>query len=87
MVSCSWKEHFGVECPGCGAQRSFLELIHGHVWESIALFPALLPFIAAVLIATVHLIRPIKSGPKWIVRLMLLTGILMLGNWVIKIIE
>lgn len=87
MLPCSWKEHFGVECPGCGAQRSFLELIQGHLLESIVLFPALLPLIAAITIAIIHLIKPFKAAPKWIVRLMLLTGLLMVGNWVFKLID
>lgn len=86
MIRCSWKESFGVECPACGAQRSFLELIHGHIWESIVLFPALLPFLAVVIIATIHLIRPFKTAPKWIIRLILLTGVLMASNWIIKLL-
>ena len=85
MLTCSWKEHFGVECPGCGAQRSFLALLEGELVESLLLFPALLPFMAVVIIATIHIIRPFNAAPKWIIRLIILTGILMVGNWVVKI--
>ena len=85
MLPCSWKEHLGVECPGCGAQRSFLELTQGHIWDSILLFPALLPLLAVVIIAIIHIARPFKAAPKWIIRLIILTGVLMVGNWIVKL--
>lgn len=87
MLSCSWKETLGIECPSCGAQRSFEELLHGHFWESIQLFPALFPLIAVVILAIIHLIRPFSSGPTWIVRLFAFSAILMFGNWTLKMID
>lgn len=84
MIPCSWKETFGIECPSCGAQRSFLELIHGHIIESIVLFPALLPLIAVGILMVVHILRPMKKASLWIVRLFVLSAVLMLGNWVWK---
>ncbi len=84
MIPCSWKETFGVECPACGTQRSFFALIQGDLIDSIVLFPALLPMIALVTITIIHLINPFQSAPKWIIRLVILVGILMVGNWVLK---
>jgi hypothetical protein len=84
MIPCSWKETFGVECPACGTQRSFFALLHGDLIESVVLFPALLPLIALVIIAIIHLIKPFQSAPKWIIRLVILIGILMVGNWILK---
>jgi len=86
MLRCSWKETLGIDCPSCGAQRSFVELIHGHVLESLRLFPALLPLIAVVIITIIHLIRPFKKGPDWIVKLFLLSAGLMLASWIWKMI-
>lgn len=85
MIPCSWKETFGIECPSCGAQRSFLELIHGDLLQSLVLFPALLPLMAVAVLTIIHLIKPQPQGPRWIVRLFLLSAILMLGNWIWKI--
>jgi len=84
MIPCSWKETFGVECPACGTQRSFFALTQGDLIDSIVLFPALLPMIALVTITIIHLIKPFQSAPKWIIRLVILTGILMVGNWILK---
>jgi hypothetical protein len=86
MIPCSWKESFGIECPSCGAQRSFLELMHGHLLESIVLFPALLPLIAVGIITIIHIIHPLKKGPYWIVRLFALSAVLMFGNWIFKLV-
>lgn len=86
MIPCSWKETFGIECPSCGAQRSFLELIHGHILESLVLFPALLPLMAVAVLTIIHLIRPVPGAPHWIVRLFLLSAVLMLGNWIWKLL-
>jgi hypothetical protein len=86
MISCSWKETFGIDCPSCGAQRSFLELMHGHLLESLQLFPALLPLMAVAVLTIIQLIRPMKKGPYWIVRLFALSAVLMLGSWIFKLI-
>ena len=86
MLDCSWKKTFGIECPSCGAQRSFLALLHGDLTESLLLFPALLPLIAVALLTIIHLLHPLKSGPQWIVRMFVLSAGLMLSGWIWKII-
>ncbi|RYY67422.1 MAG: DUF2752 domain-containing protein [Chitinophagaceae bacterium] len=43
---CPLREATGLLCPGCGGQRSFSALLHGHLAEAFrynALFVALLP--------------------------------------------
>ena len=86
MIDCSWKESFGVECPSCGAQRSFMALMQGHLTESILLFPALLPLMSVAVLTIIHLIRPLKNGPKWIVRLFVFSAGLMLASWIWKML-
>ena len=52
----------GVDCPGCGMQRAFIELLKGNFIESIQLYPALLPTIFTLLITILHLIFKFKNG-------------------------
>lgn len=85
MVPCSWKETFRIDCPTCGAQRSFIELIQGHFTESLLLFPALLPFLIVIVLTSLHLWKRSIVNPKWIVRFFALSAILMLGNWIINL--
>jgi hypothetical protein len=67
MLPCSWKEHFGIECPTCGFQRSFLELIQGNFFESLMLFPAILPLLFTIFILLFHLTFKFKHGAKYII--------------------
>ncbi len=46
MLPCFYKKYFGVDCPGCGMQRSLVALLKGDLLESLHLFPALLPLMA-----------------------------------------
>ena len=87
MIPCSWKEQFGVDCPSCGAQRSFIELLGGDLLESILLFPALIPFLGMVVFTALHFIFKFKHGARVILVLFVLCIFLMLLNFVIKLIN
>lgn len=45
LFACPIKAGFGVDCPGCGFQRSFLALIRGDISTSWEFYPALIPFL------------------------------------------
>lgn len=85
MLPCSWKETFGIECPSCGAQRGFLELMAGHVWKSVILFPALLPLITVAVLTLLHLYKRSWVNPKWITRFFIFSAVLMFGNWMLHL--
>ena len=38
-LSCLFKKYFDFDCPGCGFQRSVVELLKGNILESFVLFP------------------------------------------------
>ncbi len=87
MLECSWKSHFGVECMGCGFQRSFVLLMEGNFWESIQLFPATIPILLVFLYTGAHLIFKYKNGAKKIIILFSASVILMLGNFIWSLIQ
>ena len=60
--SCAFREHAGLDCPGCGLQRSILALLEGDLAESIVLFPALLPLAAMFFFLGIHLVFKLKHG-------------------------
>ena len=60
--ACFYKKFIGVECPGCGMQRSFIELLKGNFTDSFILFPALIPTILLVTFLFLHLIFRFKNG-------------------------
>ena len=45
MLPCVSKQITGMDCPGCGIQRSISLLLHGDIIESFLMYPALIPII------------------------------------------
>jgi hypothetical protein len=62
QATCSFREHTGLDCPGCGLQRSILALLRGDLAESILQFPALLPLMAMFLFLGIHLVFKLRHG-------------------------
>ncbi len=62
MHSCIFKEHLGIDCPGCGLQRSVVALLKGDLLESIFLYPALLPILGMFIFLAFHLVFRFKKG-------------------------
>ena len=44
-MPCLIRQVFHVDCPGCGIQRSFIALLQGHIYDSLRLYPALIPML------------------------------------------
>lgn len=87
MISCSSKAHFGVECPTCGFQRSFVELVHGDVAESVSLFPATIPLIFTFVFLGFHLWKRYEHGARILLISYCLSAGLIVLNYAIKIAD
>jgi len=83
--TCSWKQYFGVECPGCGMQRAFIELLKGHLIDSIRIYPALIPMIILFLFTALHLIFNFRKGALIIKILFIFTTLIMFIHFMLKI--
>lgn len=51
MLPCLFKSITGFDCPGCGIQRAIIDLMKGHISESIHQYPPL-PFIMILVFVT-----------------------------------
>lgn len=76
----------GVDCPGCGMQRSFIELLKGNFVESIQLYPALLPTIFTLLITILHLIFKFKNGAAIIKYSFIITVSIVVLSFLLKMV-
>jgi hypothetical protein len=84
--NCSFREHTGLDCPGCGLQRSILALLEGELLESIMLFPALLPVMAMFVFLGIHLVFKLKHGAL-ILKIFYIGNIsIILLNYIFKLI-
>jgi hypothetical protein len=49
LLPCPFKYVTGIDCPGCGFQRALLALLQGDFKSSLALYPAAIPLLLAVI--------------------------------------
>jgi hypothetical protein len=83
---CFYKQHFGFECPGCGFQRAFTEILRGNIWESIKLYPALIPLFILILVLLFHLKFRFKFGSVFLKYWFLFTVGIVIVNYLYKLI-
>ena len=62
QLPCIIKKLTGVDCPGCGFQRSAIALMKGNVLESFRLYPALMPIILFFAFLVVKKRTPLKNS-------------------------
>lgn len=86
MLDCMWVKTLGSECPGCGLQRSMIFLLEGNLKDSLITYPALIPTIILIVYLILHLIFKFKNGSRWIIFIFITTILIMMINYLIKII-
>ena len=87
FLTCSWKEHTGIDCPGCGMQRAFVALLRGDLVESIALYPPLIPMIILVVMTAVHIKFKLAKGASILTGLFVINIVIILVSYVTKLIH
>lgn len=83
---CFFKEHFGIDCPGCGLQRSFIELLKGNIIESVQLYPALIPTLFMFLFLCLHLVLKFRHGAQILKLLFIMNISLIFIHYIYKLI-
>jgi hypothetical protein len=86
MQPCFYKQYLGMECPGCGMQRAFIELLKGNVLESIKLYPALLPVIFMMFYLILHIVFDFKKGATIIKYSFIINVVIIMIHYIAKLI-
>ncbi|XZF12846.1 DUF2752 domain-containing protein [Chitinophagaceae bacterium MMS25-I14] len=86
LLSCPFKRLTGLDCPGCGMQRSVIALLRGDFSASWHMYPAGIVLIIAALFLPLHLKFQFRYGALFIKILSFAAGILIIGNYIHKII-
>jgi hypothetical protein len=84
LMPCFFKTYLGINCPGCGMQRSFIMLLKGELIESIKMYPALLPTIIMLIYLSLHLIFKFKHGASILKLNFIFTTLLIIANYIFK---
>lgn len=87
MMACPYKSHFGIDCPGCGLQRSFIELLKGNLVESFVLYPALLPMLGMFSFLVLHIIFKFKHGAAILKFTFVSIWVVVLAAYTLKLIN
>ena len=86
MMPCFYKQIIGIDCPGCGMQRSFIELLKGDFSASFKLYPALFLVMITLSITALHLVLKLKNGARIIQYSFITTSFIILISYLMKFI-
>lgn len=85
-MPCLNKKLFGVECPGCGLQRSVDLLLHGEFLAAFKMYPAIYP----LLLLLVSLVLNVLIKSSYTRKAITLTGIIsasaIIMNYIFKLL-
>mgnify|MGYP001035718737 CR=1 FL=1 len=87
MQPCMYKQSLGFECPGCGFQRSLIELLRGNLWESLVTYPGLIPMMALFLFLILHLVFQFKKGATILKYIFIGDMAIIMIHYILKIIH
>ncbi|MDQ7947772.1 MAG: DUF2752 domain-containing protein [Pedobacter sp.] len=86
LLACPIKSLSGLDCPGCGFQRSVIALLQGDLSRSVQLYPATIPLIGMGIFAFAHLKLDFKHGALVIKIFYIAISIIILTKYIYKII-
>lgn len=84
MISCMNKSLFGVDCLGCGTQRSLLLLSKGEFLEAFQMFPAIYTTILLFFFLGLNFIDKSRNYHKIIISLAILNAVVMIISYIYK---
>ena len=87
MLPCISKQVFGIDCPGCGLQRSVALLLRGEFAASLLMYPGLLPMMALFGFIALNRFIPFRRANAITIILAGTTVGTILINFLIKIIN
>ncbi|WP_034044827.1 DUF2752 domain-containing protein [Wocania ichthyoenteri] len=84
MLPCLNKKLFGVDCMGCGMQRSISLIGHGNFVDAFYMYPAIYTLILLFVIVAINTFKNFKYANKIIIILAILNVTIIIGNFIIK---
>ncbi|PTM05187.1 MAG: DUF2752 domain-containing protein [Bacteroidetes bacterium] len=85
MLPCLNKKLFGIECFGCGLQRSTLLLFQGEFIAAFKMYPAIYTLILFALFLVLNLFYKFKYAEKIKLILVVLNVVIIVTSYFIKI--
>lgn len=87
MLPCLNKKLLGLDCPGCGMQRSVDLLLHGEFMAAFKMYPAIYTLIPLLFLITGSKVFNMKVDNRFIIALSIASVALILINFILKFIH
>lgn len=84
MLPCLNKKLFGLDCMGCGLQRSVALICQGNFIDAFYMYPAIYTLILLFTVIAINTFKNFKSANKIITILAILNVIIIVGNFILK---
>ncbi|MDD3003839.1 DUF2752 domain-containing protein [Flavobacterium sp.] len=85
MIPCMSKKLFGLDCPGCGMQRSFAMLLRGEFADAFYMFPAIYTTIPLFIFIGLHFIDKNRNYTKLIIPFAVINALIMIIAYFYKL--
>lgn len=84
LLPCLNKKFFGIDCPGCGIQRSIVHLVKGEFTEAFYLYPAILTLVLLFAFILINKKLKLKHASKIIFTLAIINVLIISISYIIK---
>jgi len=85
LIPCPFKALTGIDCPGCGFQRSFMALVKGDLSTSWLLYPPTIPLILLFICTGILYKFPVKHQSTVLKMLFLFVGNIVMISYIHKL--
>lgn len=85
MLPCMNKKLFGIECFGCGTQRSLMLLIKGDFIGAFNMFPAIFTTLLFFIVLALHFIDKSRNYQKAIIGLAITNAVIMVVSYFYRV--
>jgi hypothetical protein len=87
MLPCFTKQYFGIDCFGCGIQRSLALIFRGDLIAAFKMYPAIYTLVLFFGFLGVNLFYNFNFAPKLIRNLAIINGIIITISFINKYIN
>jgi len=84
LLACPFKKLTGIDCPGCGFQRSVIALLQGNLKQSLSYYPATIPLLIAVLFTLIEMRFKFDKKQHLKTSLYIFAAFIVAGSYVLK---
>ena len=84
MLPCMNKQLLGIDCPGCGTQRSASLLLDGEFGNAFMMFPAIYTTILLFILLAIHFIDRRRSYQNLIIGVAIINAVIMIFSYIYK---